>query len=122
MSEHEDDDMETNIQTFEKHVDEMFLEENERLTTSFGVFHELLCKIQQVQENEDDLRNCIRQGMSLCNELIDTIKKATIDDFYGFQSCLQLLYQLLSSVEFRVFVEDDKLFAREMFFASLDLL
>lgn len=95
---------------------------DEGQTNSSGiVFQELLHKFQQARKTEDK-QNRIRQVTALCNELIDTIEKATSDDTDDFQSCFELLYEDLINLENVLSTEDSKLFVREIFFMILDLL
>jgi hypothetical protein len=114
--------METNMQTSKELVDKIFIEKNEPRTTSGMIFQELLYKFQQLQKNNNDYQNCIRQEISLCSELIDTIEKSTPADVNDFQDCLEILNVELSVFEGISVKIDAKLFVREIFFALLDLL
>jgi len=90
------------------------MEKNEQTTTSGVAFQELLRKIE-VSNNEDDRRNRISQGISLCNELIDIVEKTTLFTFDDFQNCWESLSKILSTFESNVAVEDEKSFVREVF-------
>jgi len=121
--EKEDNIMQTYLQGFTNFFGTIFTEKNEETTTSGVVFQEVLCKIQQVRNNDEvDSRNRIRQGISLYSELVDTVEKATDVDASDAQHCLQLLHQILLAFESRASEKDEQSFVREIFFALLDLL
>jgi hypothetical protein len=111
------------LQEFTNFFDTRFTKKNEETPTSGVVFQEVLCKIQQVRNNDEvDSRNRIRQGISLYSELIDTVEKATYVDASDAQNCFQLLHQILLAFESSASEKDDQSFVREIFFALLDLL
>jgi hypothetical protein len=119
--ENEGNDAETDLQRLNKLRNTEFMEENKQTTTSSVVFQELLHKIEQVPNNEDR-RDRIRQGISLCDELIDIIEKTTSFALDDFDDCWQPLSKIMLDIESIVLVKDEALFIHEIFFALLDLL
>jgi hypothetical protein len=92
-----EDYMETNMQTSKELVDKMSMEKNEPRTTSGMIFQELLYKFQQLQKNNADYQNCLRQEISLCSELIDTVEKSTPADDNDFHSCFEYVLVTIST-------------------------
>ncbi|CAF0846164.1 unnamed protein product [Rotaria sordida] len=119
---YENIDMEKIIQVFQDFVDNITLKTSEEMTKSDVVFQQLLNKFQQVRENEDNLQDLIHGTIPLCNEFIDTIEKVNFTCMNDFQNCLKLFRHIESVFQIIIFMEDEKLLIREIFYALLNLL
>ncbi|CAF1501429.1 unnamed protein product [Adineta steineri] len=92
------------------------------IITPTKLFENLVCKFQQLQKSDADARDRYRQGIVLCNELIDSIATATIGDADAYRICLELFSKVIEEFRFGIITNDEKLLEREIFFAFLDLL
>jgi hypothetical protein len=101
---------------------EMSSKTTEQTTMSGIVFQQLLYKFQHVNKNDDNFRDRIRHLIPLCSELIDNVQKTTAADFDDIQRCFELLIQVFSASRLSTLVDNDHLFAREIFFAMLDVI
>ncbi|UJR23373.1 hypothetical protein I4U23_026382 [Adineta vaga] len=110
------------IEAINKALDELYAQLTQSKLESSKIFEKLLRKFDQLQANETDPRTRCRQSILLCGELVDGITEATDTDVNDFRGCLRLLYRLISDFESSARIENNNLFAREIFFALLDIL
>ncbi|CAF4428617.1 unnamed protein product [Rotaria sp. Silwood2] len=121
-AENHDVTMENIVEVFREFVNGIPSETNEQMMESNVVFQQLLSKFQQIQDNNNNYQDVIHQILSLCNELIDTIEKVTFTHMNDFQNCLELFHYIESFFQTIIFMKNEKLLIREIFFALLDLL
>ncbi|CAF1472663.1 unnamed protein product [Adineta steineri] len=120
--EYERNRMKRIMESSKEATNKMSSDVKESIITPSNVFENLACKFQQLQKSDVDSRDRYRQGIVLCNELIDSIATATIGDADAYRICLKLFSKVIEEFRFGIITNDEKLLEREIFFAFLDLL
>ncbi|CAF1322931.1 unnamed protein product, partial [Rotaria sordida] len=110
------------LQLLGQFINNSSYESNEQTDQSSSVFDELLNKLKQLHDNKDNHENFIRQIVPLCNELINTIKKADFTDPGEVQTFHETIVQMATIFDILITIKDQKFLIRGLFFDTLDLL